>query len=87
MGRRKYPPLTPAEVMSILQALGFQFKRQTGSHSHYEGLSQQGTRAVVTVDTSVKDEFWEEIIKSMIRQSGWSRERFYGATKKTARRI
>ncbi|MFQ5694995.1 MAG: type II toxin-antitoxin system HicA family toxin [Terriglobia bacterium] len=87
MGRRKYPPLSSSEVIGILEALGFALKRQTGSHAHYE--RQAGTqkpRAVVTVDTSIP-EYWERIIKSMIRQSTFSREEFYGATKKTAKKI
>jgi predicted RNA binding protein YcfA (HicA-like mRNA interferase family) len=87
MGKRKYPPLSPSEVTAILQALGFQLKRQRGSHQHYEGLAEDATtRAIVTVDLSV-DEFWEDLMKSMVRQSGWSRERFYGATKKTGKKI
>jgi predicted RNA binding protein YcfA (HicA-like mRNA interferase family) len=87
MGRRKYPPLTPSEVISILQCLGFSFKRQTGSHQHFERAPEKdGHRFVVTVDISI-DEFWEELIKSMIGQSGYSREQFYGATKRTLKKI
>jgi predicted RNA binding protein YcfA (HicA-like mRNA interferase family) len=87
MGKRRHPPLSPSEVIGILQALGFDLKRQTGSHQHYEGLAEDGeTRKIVTVDTSV-DEFWQDIVKSMIRQSGWSREKFYGATRKTGKKI
>ncbi len=87
MGRRRYPPLTPSDVVAILRALGFQFKRQDGSHAQYERAAE-GTkpRAIVTVDMSVR-EFWEEIIKSMVRQSGFSREEFYGATKSSAKKI
>jgi len=44
------------------------------------------TRKIVTVDSSV-DEFWEDLMKSMVRQSGWSRERFYRATRKTSKKI
>lgn len=87
MGRHKYPPLTPSEVITILEALGFTVKRQTGSHAHYERAPDENqVRRVVTVDTSVH-EFWDELIKSMIRQSGFTREEFYGATKKTAKKI
>ena len=35
MGKRKYPPLTPAEVKSILVALGFRHDRTQGAHAHY----------------------------------------------------
>jgi predicted RNA binding protein YcfA (HicA-like mRNA interferase family) len=87
MGTRKYPPRTPSEVISILQSLGFSFKRQTGSHQHFERVSgKNGKRCIVTVDTSI-GEFWEELIKSMIGQSGFSREQFYGATKRTFKKI
>lgn len=87
MGQRKYPPLTPKEVILILDALGFAFKRQDGSHAHYERKAAQDTpRRLVTVDMSHR-EFSERIIKSMIRQSGYSREKFYGATKSTAAKV
>jgi predicted RNA binding protein YcfA (HicA-like mRNA interferase family) len=87
MGRRRFPPLCPAEVVSIVVALGFAFKRQDGSHAHYERPADAArTRALVTVDMSVAD-FWEDIIKSMIRQSGFTREQFYCATEKTAKKI
>ena len=87
MGRRRYPPLTPYEVVAVLKSLGFAFKRQDGSHAHYEcAADEKRQRALVTVDMSV-DAFWEELMKSMIRQSGFSREQFYGATKGTAKKI
>jgi predicted RNA binding protein YcfA (HicA-like mRNA interferase family) len=87
MGRRKYPPLTPSEVVSIVTALGFIFDRQCGSHANYElAGSESKQRRVVTIDLHVR-EFDEDLIKSMIRQSGRSREEFYGATKRTAKRI
>lgn len=78
MGKRKYPPLKPREVIANLEALDFTFKRQVGSHRHYEKPASEGReRAVVTVDMAI-DEFWEEIIKSMIRQSKHTRDEFYG---------
>lgn len=87
MGKRKYPPLDRAEVLSILAALGFAFKRQRGSHAHYERPSNPGhERAVVTVDVAIS-EFDEWLIKKMISQSKFSREQFYGATPKTAKKI
>lgn len=87
MGSRRYPPLTPSEVVAVVTSLGFTFKRQAGSHAHYERpASGEKTRAVVAIDMSVS-EFWEEAIKSMIRQSQHTREEFYGATKRTAKKI
>ena len=85
MGIRRYPPLTPQEVVSILIALGFCFKRQIGSHAHYE-LIEGETRRLVTVDMSVRD-FGKDLIKSMIAQSGEDRKMFYRATRKTAKKI
>lgn len=87
MGKRKYPPLTPSEVVEIVKALSFTFKKQTGSHAHWERLADATKkRAVVTIDMAVSD-FWEDIIKKMINQSGFSREEFYRATRKTAKKI
>lgn len=87
MGRRRYPPLTPSEVVAIVEALGFTRKRQTGSHAHYERAADgKRPRSIVTVDMSVSS-FWEELIKSMIRQSNFSREEFYGATEKTKKKL
>ena len=87
MGRRRYPPLTPSEVVAILKALGFSLKRQTGSHRHYErAADRQRPRSLVTVDMSVP-QFWGELMKSMIRQSNFTRKEFYGATDKTRKKI
>jgi predicted RNA binding protein YcfA (HicA-like mRNA interferase family) len=87
MGKRNYPPLTPAEVVAVLQALKFKVKRQVGSHAHFERLpdEENNQRRIVTVDMGVRD-FSERLLKSMIRQSGFERDRFYGATKTTARK-
>lgn len=64
---------------------GFEKKAQRGSHEQYEGQIN-GTLHKVTVDihSSPYDYF---LIKSMIEQSGMSREEFYGATKTTAKKI
>lgn len=87
MGQRRYPPLTPPEVRAILLRLGFIEKNHEGSHVQYERQAddQDSQRRVVTVDTAEK-QFDEFLLKSMIRQSGRTRELFYGATKKTARK-
>lgn len=78
MGSRRYRPLTPKQVISNIQAEGFSFKRQDGSHCQYEKLAQGGNpRRVVTVDVG-KKEFSADLIKSMIRQSGLTRDQFYG---------
>ena len=87
MGKRRYPPLSLSEVRSILEALRFTLKRQDGSHQQYERAAQgQRVRAIVTLDVSVSS-FGEFLLRSMIRQSTFSREEFYGATEKTKRKI
>jgi predicted RNA binding protein YcfA (HicA-like mRNA interferase family) len=88
MGRRRYPPLKPSEVVAILDALGFVKKRQDGSHAQYERVatSSAPVRAVVTVDMSISS-FSVDLMQSMVRQSCVSREGFYGATSKTKKKI
>ena len=86
MGQRKYPPLTPSEVVAILRNLGFISARQQGSHQHYECAADGSRpRSIVTVDMGCT-QFDEFLIKSMIRQSKRTREEFYGATKRTAQK-
>ncbi|MGO4885024.1 MAG: type II toxin-antitoxin system HicA family toxin [Bryobacteraceae bacterium] len=86
MGKRRYPPLTPSEVIAILASLGFSKVRQDGSHAHYEHeATSEHPRSIVTVDMAYP-EFGDDLIKSMIRQPNRSRDVFYGATKRTARK-
>ncbi|MFQ6014051.1 MAG: type II toxin-antitoxin system HicA family toxin [Anaerolineae bacterium] len=82
---RRYPPLSPREVIAILVARSFALTRTRGSHEQYEGLIRGKWRRV-TVDVHYSD-FDDRLIKSMIRQSGLTREEFYGSTKRTARKI
>jgi predicted RNA binding protein YcfA (HicA-like mRNA interferase family) len=86
MGKRRYPPISPSEVKAIVLALGFRHKRTQGSHEHYEREATDDLpRKIVTIDMHY-DEFDDDLIKSMIAQSGYSRDKFYGATKHTARK-
>lgn len=82
---KKYPSLTPQEVIDILKARGLSKKTQSGSHAQFEGMLKSQIRKV-TVDMAEKD-FGKDLIKSMIRQSGLSRDEFYCSTKKTAKKI
>lgn len=82
---KKYPPLTPRDVLEILKANGFVYKDTVGSHEHYEGFIN-GLRRKVTVDLAI-DDFGKDLMQSMIRQSGLSRDDFYCSTKHTARKI
>jgi len=81
---RKYPPLTPADVIAILKALGFQMVITKGSHQKWRRTTDREYN--VTVDLHYP-EYYDDLIKSMIAQSGVDREQFYGATKKTAKKI
>jgi predicted RNA binding protein YcfA (HicA-like mRNA interferase family) len=86
MGRRSYPPLTPSEVIAILKALGFTKRGQTGSHAQYfRPADDQRKASLVTVDMHIKD-FDDDLMHSMVRQSGFHARQFYGSTKSTARK-
>jgi predicted RNA binding protein YcfA (HicA-like mRNA interferase family) len=81
MGKRGTPPLEPSEVIAILKALDFRYARTAGSHAHYIRLAE-GKRlaALVSVDTHYK-QFDDDLIKNMIRQSTFTKDQFYGATR------
>jgi predicted RNA binding protein YcfA (HicA-like mRNA interferase family) len=83
---KKYPTLKLSEVKSILESLRFTLKHKVGSHSQWEHEKDANhPRSVVTLDEAER-EFDAYLIKSMIEQSNRSRDEFYGATKKTAKR-
>jgi predicted RNA binding protein YcfA (HicA-like mRNA interferase family) len=73
-------------VRAILTRLGFTHVRTDGSHELWEHPEIRARRRAVTVDASMS-EFGEDLLKSMIAQSGLTREEFYGATRRTAKRI
>jgi len=82
---RRYPPLTPEEVIAILLARGFFLDRTTGSHAQYGGtIREQFCRA--TVDLHYRD-LDEWMIKRLILQAGLTREEFYGSVRESARKI
>jgi len=82
---RRYPPLTPEEVIAILLARGFLLDRTTGSHAQYGGTIHGQFRRV-TVDLHYRD-LDERMIKRLILQSGLSREEFYGSVRESAQKI
>lgn len=85
MGKRRYPPIKQSEMVAIFLGLGFRPIR-VGKHPCYERDADAiHARKVVPIDDY--DEFEENLIKSLIAQSGFSREEFYGASKATARKI
>lgn len=86
MGQRSHPPLSPDEVVSILLARGFRYRGTEGSHAQYVRVADDKRKtALVSVDMHYR-QFDVDLIQRMIRNSGFSRKEFYGATKKTARR-
>lgn len=73
---KKLPLLKSKEVEANLLSLGFNFKKQVGSHKQYERPADGARqRKIVTVDVS-KGQFGPELMKSMIRQSGFSIDEF-----------
>lgn len=82
---KQYPPLTPEEVLAIIKAQGYVLSNTVGSHANYIGYTG-GIKRRVTVDLKIKD-YSPDLMQSMIRQSGLSREDFYCSTKKTAAKI
>ena len=83
---RRYPPLSPSEVRTILRALGFELAHTTGSHEQWDHADLGGRPRRVTVDVAI-GQFSPALVQSMIRQSGVTREEFYGATERSARKI
>ena len=82
---RKYPPLTTQQVTAILAALNFQYTKSKGGHDFYNG-THSGKNWKVTVDPKASP-FDDFLLKSMIKQSGYSREAFYSATPNTGKKI
>ena len=82
---RKYPPLTPDEVVRILRARGFDYDHSRGSHEYYKGIIR-GVHYMVTVDLHYR-EFDARMIRFLLSQSGLTHEEFYGSTKRTAKKI
>lgn len=73
----KLPLLTPRDVKQNLKGLGFYHKRTDGSHELWERPADSilTQRKTVTVD-SAESQFRHPLMKSMIRQSGFTAEEF-----------
>jgi predicted RNA binding protein YcfA (HicA-like mRNA interferase family) len=73
----KLPLLKPREVQARVRALGFKYKRTDGSHETWERLPDQiiPERKVVQIDVG-KKQFDKFLMKSMIRQSGFTAQEF-----------
>ncbi len=82
---KRYPPLTPTQVIAILLARSFVLDRTRGGHSYYTGMIR-GRLRHVTVSTHYT-EFSTELIQDMIAQAGLTRDEFYGSTHDAARKV
>ena len=82
---RRFPPLKLRELRAILEARGFVCVRVDGSHQQWAGM-WAGRPRVVTLDGKY-DDIGGDILRSMIRQSGMTRDEFYESTPGTARKI
>lgn len=85
MGNRKYPPLKPKQIENILYARGFILHKKKGDHRYYV-REVRGKKRIPQIDWGI-DMYNSNWIKTIIKQSGMTREQFYCSTKKTARKI
>ncbi len=85
MGQRKYPPLTPDEIISILTARGFVFHKSSGDR-RYSYHTIKGKKTIVQIDMGnpVYSDTW---LKLLIDETGMTREQFYCSTKASAKKI
>jgi len=84
MGKRSYPPLSQSDIQAIFRALGFSPDRHNRHPVWEKPADEHGPRRIVPLDDY--PEFEQKMIKNLIRQAGVTREKFYGATEKTARK-
>ena len=82
---RGWPPLELRELVNILTALGITYSHSEGGHDFYVGTTG-GQKRKVTVDPKCAP-FDIYLLKSMCKQAGCTRAEFYGASKKTAKKI
>lgn len=69
------PKVTGKEVLNALLKQGFVLKRSRGSHFNLEKTIDEKTHHV-TVHVHAKRELNPKVMKSIIRQSGYSEEEF-----------
>lgn len=81
---KQWPPLTADEIGACLKKLGFHRDHDQSSHQIWVN---DATHQVVPIDTK-----WKPCSSAMLKhvveqQLRMTRERFYGATKTTAKKI
>jgi predicted RNA binding protein YcfA (HicA-like mRNA interferase family) len=72
----KYPKLSSEDVERVLVKLDFKFVTQKGSHKQFKGIVK-GQKRRMTILANRKS-FNPKTLKSMIRQSGLTKEEFFG---------
>jgi len=85
MGPRKYPPLTPREIIEILGARGFTHHHNHGDHQFFI-IWIKGKKRISQVDMR-RAQYSEYFLKLLIQETGMSREDFYRSTKSTAKKV
>lgn len=85
MGKKKYPPLSPKEVVGILLSRGFEYYRSKGDHQSFTRIVRGGKK-VTQVDMGCSA-YGSKLIKKVLRQTTLTREQFYKSTKRTAKKI
>lgn len=84
MGFRTYLPLSPDDLVRVLKAFGFAYKRTAGSHEQWEGVIND-VRRISTVQR-IKGEYSTDRMKRLIDNLGLTPEEFYRADSKIAKR-
>jgi predicted RNA binding protein YcfA (HicA-like mRNA interferase family) len=85
MGQRKYPPLTPSEIIEILLARGFLKHHTKSDHIYYVHIVR-GQKHISQVDTGCPL-YTEELLKKVLKETGLTREQFYCSTKSAAKKL
>jgi predicted RNA binding protein YcfA (HicA-like mRNA interferase family) len=85
---KKLPHLRPREVEANIKGLGFVYKRTNGSHETWERLADAiiPQRKIVQVDVAIS-QFDDRLMKSMIRQSGFTADEFCTGVMNPSRKI
>ena len=67
------PKVTKKECEKVAKALGFEFKRQDGSHKHFKKKDV----GKVTIPQYRNDNFDDDLFKSILRQMKITEDQFF----------
>jgi predicted RNA binding protein YcfA (HicA-like mRNA interferase family) len=68
----KLPRVTAAEIIRVLERLGFSLARQSGSHKIYK--NQEGKR--ITIPYHARKIIHPKVLRSILKDAGLTVERF-----------